>query len=46
MPTRRSAARRRTARGGARRPLRTIVAGVCARALAAALAGLGVPRAW
>ncbi|MEU9180734.1 hypothetical protein AB0C90_28515 [Streptomyces sp. NPDC048550] len=45
MPARRSPVRRTAADGGARRPLRTIVAGFCGRALAAALAGLGVPRA-
>ncbi|MFE2147354.1 hypothetical protein ACFXA3_37450 [Streptomyces sp. NPDC059456] len=44
MPAVRSALRSRTRGTGARRPLRSIVAGACARALTAALAGLGVPR--
>ncbi|TDU76385.1 MULTISPECIES: hypothetical protein [Streptomyces] len=45
MPARRSNVRRTAASGGARRPLHTIVAGFCGRALSAALAGLGIPRA-
>ncbi|WP_327285061.1 MULTISPECIES: hypothetical protein [unclassified Streptomyces] len=45
MPTGRSAVRNGATGAAARRPLRTIVTGACARALAAALAGLGVPRA-